>query len=482
MRAHAVLTKGRWTGVTAPGGLGLARVTVAAPKRRVDVALPDNLLVGELLPHLVRHAGEEVSDDTDRQAGWTLRRATGAVLEPTRNLAVQGVRDGELLQLVPRRLDWPELAYDDVVEAIASGARQTGRSWSNLATRRCGLAVTSGALGLGLAVVALSGPPWTGPAGLALGLAGLLVVVGVVAARAFGDATAGAVVAATGLPYGFAGGALLAGPNDTPLTQLGLPSLLLGSAVLLVLSIVGYTGVAAAQQLFTAGLVAGLAGLLAAFLQLTGVSPAGAAAVTLTAVIALLPGYPLFASWLGKLPRPELPDRPEGILADRPVPRRADVFTAVARSTELLTGMLLAAAVVSTATSAFLVAGGSTAGHWLTFAAAAALLLRARLFPTPKQRIPLLVGGLAGLALLAFGAAMRVEATGDRLPYLFAIVAVAVIALAAGQIYSRRSPSPYIGRFADIADVLAIMALLPLAGAVSGVYDAIRNLFASIGG
>ncbi|MGH3683334.1 MAG: type VII secretion integral membrane protein EccD, partial [Natronosporangium sp.] len=233
---------------------------------------------------------------------------------------------------------------------------------------------------------------------------------------------------------------------------------------------------------FTAGLAAGLAGLLAAALQLAGMPAAGAAAATLTTVIALLPGYPLFASWLGRLPRPELPDRPEEILADRPVPRRADVFAAVARSTELLTGMLLAAAVTGVAASAFLVASGSGAAAWLTFAAAAALLLRARLFPTAQQRVPLLLGGLAGLALLGFGAALRMDSAGDRLPFLFAIVAAAGIAFAAGLSYSRRSPSPYVGRIADIADVLAIMALIPLAGAIIGVYDAIRGLFASIGG
>ncbi|HEV8165930.1 MAG TPA: EsaB/YukD family protein, partial [Actinomycetota bacterium] len=119
--------------VTAPGGLGLARVTVAAPKRRIDVALPDNALVGELLPHLLRHAGEDLPDAEDEQSDWTLRRVTGAELEVTRNLAAQGVRDGELLQLVPRRVDWPELAYDDVVEVVASGARKVGRSWGNQA-------------------------------------------------------------------------------------------------------------------------------------------------------------------------------------------------------------------------------------------------------------------------------------------------------------------------------------------------------------
>lgn len=464
-----------------PGVPSLARVTLAAPKRRVDVALPDNVLVGELLPHLVRHAGEELTDD-GASGGWVLRRATGTVLEPTRNLTVQGVRDGELLQLVPRTLDWPELAYDDVVEAIASGARRTGRAWAGVATRRCGLTIAGALLGFGLLAVVFAGPPWPLPASFALGLAVVVVVAGILASRAFGDASAGAVIAVSGLPHAFLGGMLLVAPQHASWSELGPPSLLLGSAVLLLLSAVAYTGVAAHRQLFMGGMAAGLAGLLAAGLRLVGMSAPGAAAITLTTVIALLPAYPLVSSWLGKLPRPELPDRAEDILADRPLPARSDVFAAVARSTELLSGLLLSTAVISIASIMFLVSTGSVAGVWLGLAASVALLLRGRLFPTPQQRIPLLVSGLTGLILLAFGAAMRSGTTGGWLLLLGTTVAVAAIALTAGLIYSRRSPSPYIGRFADIFDVIAIMALIPLASAVLGVYDAIRNLFASLGG
>lgn len=469
--------------MTAPGGLSLARVTVAAPKRRLDVALPDSMLVGELMPHLLRHAGEDLADEGEQHGGWVLHRATGAALDATRNLTVQGVRDGELLHLVPRRVDWPELAYDDVVEVIASGARQTGRSWGKLATRRCGLAVASGLLILGLVAVALSGPPWPQPVGVALGLTVLLTLAGVMLSRAFADAGAGAVLAACGLPYAFLGGALLVAPSDTPLTRLGAPNLLLGSAALLLFSVVGYLGVAAVQRVFMAGLGTSLMGLLAASLSLGGMPSAGAAAVALTLVLALLPGYPLIASWLGRLPVPELPDRPEEILVDRPVPKRTDVFASVARATELLSGMLLSAAVVSAVAMSFLVfTDDSVASTLLCVAGAGALLLRARLFPTAQQRVPLIVSGVAGLVLLAFGAAVETRSAVTRLVFLLVIVAGALLVLTAGLVYGRRSPSPYLGRIADIVDVLAIMALIPLACAVIGVFGAIRGLFASIGG
>lgn len=469
--------------MTAPGGLSLARVTIVAPKRRLDVALPDNMLVAELLPHLVRHAGDDLADAGDHHGGWVLRRSTGALLEPTRNLSTQGIRDGELLHLAPGREDWPEFAYDDVVEVIASSSRRIARSWGQAATRRCGLAVFSALLGLGLVMLSLSGPPWPMPAAVAFGLAILLTLTGTLLARALGDASAGAVVAGCALPYAFAGGALLAAPDGFAAYRLGATSLLLGSAVLLVFSAIGYTAVAAMQRLFMAGVGLALTGLLAAALCLAGTSSGGAAAVALTVSIGLLPSYPLFASWLGRLPVPAMPSRPEEILADRPVPKRSDVFAAVARTNELLTGMLLAAALTSACAIALLtIVDGTTGGLLLSLAAAAALLLRARLFAAPQQRLPLLVSGMTGLVLLGFAVVPDTGSGGARLVVALLLGVIAAIVLAAGLRYSRAAPSPYLGRAADILDVVAIMALIPLACAVLGVYDAIQGLFASIGG
>jgi type VII secretion integral membrane protein EccD len=449
----------------------------------MDLALPDNMLVAELLPHLLRHADTALGDTTSRQGGWVLRRATGGALEPGRNLAAQGVRDGELLHLSPAREDWPELAYDDVVEVIAGGARRAARSWGGAATRRCGLAVTATALVFGLTGLALAGGPWLLPALVALAVAAVLAVTGILLSRAFGDAGAGAVVAASGLPYAFSGGAWLLTPSDAGLLDIGPAGLLLGSAVLLVASVLGHTGVAGLPRLFTAGVAAALTGLLAALLDLAGISSAGSAAVALTVAIGMLPSYPIVASWIGRMPFPELPNRAEDILKDKAMPRRADVFAAVARASEVLTGLLLAAAFTSVVAITFLLMTHRTrASVLLVVAAVAALLLRARLLPTPQQRIPLLAAGLTGAAMLGFGAVVGRDSAAPGLLLLVGAASVAGIALTAGLVFGRRAPTPYLGRAADILDVLAIMALIPLACAVIGIFEAIRGMFASIGG
>jgi type VII secretion integral membrane protein EccD len=454
-------------------------VTVAAPKRRIDVALPDNALVIELLPPLLRQAGEELTGDEEQQGGWTLRRATGAELEASRNLAAQGVRDGELLHLVPREVDWPELAYDDVVEVVASGARKVGRSWGHQATRRCGFALASALLVVGVLSLQLSGPPWLLPGLVGLAFAAALTIAGWVLSRAGGDATAGVVLAGAGLLYALVGGLMVAVPAGVPLTRIGAPHVLLGSAALTVFGVFAMIAVGAGQRVFTAGVTVGIAGMLAALLGDLGSTPAGAAAVVVTLAVGLLPGYPLIASWLGKLPIPELPVRPEQILEDQPTPARTGVFAAVARSTELLSGMLLAAALVGAVGCFVLIVDGRVAGALLSLAVAAALLLRGRLFALPRQRVPLLTSGVTVLALLTWLLAVLTHSAGIRLLVSVGIVVAATVVLGAGMKYSKRAPSPYLGRLADIVDVLAIMALIPLAGAVLGVYDAIRGVFAS---
>ncbi len=489
--------------MVAATGLGLTRVTVAtgsaasaasapaargAGGRRVDVAVPGDVTVGELLPHLLRHAGGEPADAGEAHGGWALRRGPGTLLDDNRTLTMQEVRDGEVLYLVPRRVDWPEPAYDDVVDLIAADARRVARSWDGAATRLCALAVTVVLLMLGAVLLARSGPAWRTPGAVALAVALATELTGVLVSRSSGDAGAGAVLAACGLPYAFGGGLALGAPASErtgkgfitfpPLTA---HDLLLGSSVMVLFSVVGFVGVAAGTRMFTAGAAGGLFAAGGAASAAAGVSPAGAAATVLALAIGLLPGYPPAAAWLGRLPMPELPDRPEAILADRPLPARSDVFAAVVRSTDLLSGLLLAAAAVSLAAMIVLVDAGPAA-RVLCAAGCVALLLRGRFFPSPVQRIPLVAAGGAGLAVVLLAMAGSTHDQTGRMWQFAAVAVAAALVFASGLVYSRRRPSPRAGRVADFVDLAAIIALVPLACAVLGVYQAVRDVFAGIGG
>src|SRR2546423_1247412 len=168
-------------GRTGPGttASGLARVTVSAPGRRLDVALPEHAPLAELLPEILRHAGEGLLDAGQAHGGWVLRRPDGRPLSVGVGLAQQGVQDGDVLHLVPARAGWPELEYDDVVDAIAAGARRYGRAWDGAATLAAGLVVAgvAGLSGLGGLLRSAGGAP--GPPLVGVGGAGLLPLSGV---------------------------------------------------------------------------------------------------------------------------------------------------------------------------------------------------------------------------------------------------------------------------------------------------------------
>jgi type VII secretion integral membrane protein EccD len=196
---------------------------------------------------------------------------------------------------------------------------------------------------------------------------------------------------------------------------------------------------------------------------------------------------PLLAIRFGKLPVPPITlptgaEAAEGFTAAggaldaaRERPERNRVFAAVARTEQLLTGMLVGYAVLAAAASVILVLGGGLAGRLLTAVSAAALLLRSRLFVTVRQRVPLVAAGLAGAGVLAVALASR----GDEAA-LLALTAgallLALVTVVAGSTYSRRPPTPYLGRAADLVDTLMVVSVVPVACAVLGLYGRARGL------
>jgi type VII secretion integral membrane protein EccD len=470
---------------------GLTRVTITAAQRRVDVALPEQVPLVELLPDVLRHAGEGLADDGERHGGWLLRRTDGVALQAGQALAVQGVRDGELLHLVPARAQWPELEYDDVVEAIADGARRRGVAWSGPATRGAALTGATVLLAGGLFAVLRGAPDWRLGAVVALAVAAVLTLSGVVASRAYGDGPAGTALGGWSMPYAFVGAAMLVTTGDpvgvlAPVGWLGAPELLVGCVAALLVAVLGAAGVAAGLRVFAAGATVGLLGALTALLAYA-VPAAGAAAVLMSVLVCGIGVLPLLAIRLGKLPMPPiaLPTGTEGaegvtpaggaVDAVRERPERSRVLAAVARTEHLLTGMLVGHAVLAAAVSAVLVVGGGVAGRLLTAVSAAALLLRSRIFVAVRQRMPLVAAGLAGVGGLVLAWIGR----GDETALLTVTAGTSLLALVtvmAGSTYSHRPPSPYLGRAADLADTLMVVSVVPVACAVLGLYGRARSL------
>jgi hypothetical protein len=76
------------------------------------------------------------------------------------------------------------------------------------------------------------------------------------------------------------------------------------------------------------------------------------------------------------------------------------------------------------------------------------------------------VAVLAGPALAPYRLAAAVPA----------LLAGAALVTVAALAYSRRPPSPYLGRLADVFDALLVLAVVPVACAVLGLYGYVRGL------
>ncbi|MFV2116319.1 type VII secretion integral membrane protein EccD [Micromonospora sp. LOL_025] len=454
---------------------GLVRLTVAAPARRIDLTLPERSSLAELMPALLSHAGESLADTGTATGGWALRRADGTVLELARSLAWHRVRDGEVLHLTPARTEWPELEYDDLVDAIATGSTRIGGYWGPRHTRATGLAVGALAALLCLVAVLRSGPPWPTPAWWALGAAGLLLCTGVLLARAGGDTGVGAVAALAALPLAFAGGGLLLA-GDRPLTALGAPHLLVAGAALLLASVIALVGVVDRATLFVCAGTVGLLTALAAWSStLDALDGPETAALVAGLGLVLSPALAPLSIRLARMPMPVLPRGAADLVRATPQPPRTAVYAAVLRADSLLGGMLGGLALVAAICQVLLVRAGGPAALSLVAVLSLGFLLRARLYPVARQRAALLLTGLTGAACLVGGPSMAdrsdlLTVTGPALLLTGGLVALLAVR------YGSRRPGPRLIRYAELLEVLVVLAVVPVLCEVLGLYDHVRGL------
>lgn len=454
---------------------GLSRVTLVAPRTRVDLALPTDVPLADMLPTLLRYAGDGLADDPAARDGWALTRLGGVALDSSRTPAQLEVRDGELLYLRPRGADQAEMVFDDVVDAVATATQQRAGGWQPSTTRAFGLTLGLVALLGGAAVVLLAGPPQTasGAVGLAMALASL--VTAMVLSRALGHSRPALAFSLVSAGYAGVGG-LLVFAGDRGLDELSAPHALIGATAILLVTTVAAVAVADAGEVFlTAGgcAMALLAG--SAICLLTGADAAGAAAVVVTAMFAALPALPMFAYRLARLPVPSVPSGPEDLKRDTESVDGARVLSLSDRADGYLAGMLGVLAVLGAA-AAVLIAPAGYPGLIMAAVLGALLMSRARWFLRRAQRLPLLVAGA-----IALGATAAAGFAGSDYPIrlavvLGALVLLAVISVGYGLAGPGRNVSPIWGRTLDIVEVILILALVPMAIWVSGLYAWIRAI------
>jgi type VII secretion integral membrane protein EccD len=460
-----MLTAGQEAAYRAP----YCRVTVLAPRATVDVALPADVPVAELVPMMLDLVGEPVFGV--RPVPWRLTGAAGAPLPPGASLAELGVPDGELLRLGPDIPPPPPPVFDDPVDALASGA---GGPMSD--DRRFAAAA---ALAVAAAAAAL----------LAVGSADTAVVRAVVATLAAAAAVglaarsarvepeahthlAGHTAALAAVPFAAAAGwAALTGTS--PAAQM-----LLASAAAGTVAAVAQVALRVVAPALVAVVVAAVPVGLGSLTVLRFESPPSSVAAAVGALaIVVGPLLPRIALRMSGLPRPVVPaDSSELIAADRgPDILPPDEF---AERSDLargyLAGLAGGCATVAVAGALPAAAAGGWAGPALACVIVAVLALRARGLADPAASRTLLGCAAVGLAGLAILTAARPE----PLPRLIAIgvlLAVAGLGLVAiGR--GSATGSPVSRRAIDLLDVVLIAAAVPLALAAMDLFRLVRGL------
>lgn len=442
---------------------------MVAPQRRLDVVLPEHASVAEVLPGVLGKAGEHLADQGVPDGGWVLRHTDGTPLTLGRTLAAHRIRDGQLLHLVSRQTEWPELEYDDLVDAVATGSGRLGAAWGPWHTRLAGLTLAALAVLASLVPVLRLGSPWSEPALWCLALAALLVGLGVVLARAVGDAAAGALSGALALLYAAVGGGLLLAGTSSP--RLGAPQLLMASVAVLLAGTASYLGIVDRGALFAGAMSTGLVGVVAGWLG----TAESLDAVDVSAIVAgaLLAFSPLLAPAsirLGRLPMPILPRSTGDLVRDDPQPPRRQVYAAVVRADGILTGMLSALALACSVPLVYLIRAGTRSAIVYAVLLVLGCLLRARLYPIVRQRLPLLIPGTVG----ALGLLLSWLPQATRLVPVLVVLGCLLVFV--GLRYSTRPPNPYMSRYAELLEIVLVLALVPVACSVLGLYGLARGL------
>ena len=435
----------------------LLRVTVQSEGRRLDVGVPAQLPLIELMPGFARSLG--VLDHTMTHAGYALQRADGTRLDPGRSAAEQNVVDGELLTLARGVLLAEPRVYDDIVEAVLDATADQHRPWTPKDNARTALAASLSLLGL-CAVLLLAGTRGLGAGALiAAGGSVLLLVTATVITR-LGQHEAGQGLGLAAAAFGALTGYLFVPAGQTlwgwPLATAGLGALLIGSLALAL----GREGREVHLVPVALGAAIGATGALAALLPEHGVA---VLTLMLAVVITLgnsLPWLALSSTRIRVIsPQSDLEvfDTPQPIDSD-------DVRRRAAAGHRTLIALRIALGLAALAVTP-LVAAQNPAGALLCGLGFLGMMFPARQSFARAEVIAVMGLGTAGIAATGITASLALP--GIRLPLLIVLISAAVIVVTITLLDPRARLR--LARLADGAEVAILAVLLPLGVIAAGL-------------
>ncbi|MET8942590.1 type VII secretion integral membrane protein EccD [Streptomyces sp. NPDC004542] len=456
----------------------LCHLTVRAPAKTVDLAVPADVPVADLLPALLRFAGEELEENGLDHGGWVLQRLGERPLDDEGTLESTGLTDGEVLYLRPHAEELPEVRLDDIVDGIAEVTRDRLHGWTPEAGRRLLRAAVVVCVLSALGVLAWPAGPVL-PRAVTAAVAGLLLLAGgASAARAVGDAAAGATLGFLAVPcLALVGWLLPGGTVSGPDAHHVLGARLLaagataaGAAALAIAATAVYTSFFVATA--TVAAAAACAGLLMSVYDV----PADGAGAAVAAAAVVLGGFvPVLSFKLAGLRMPPLPSAAQELQEGIEPYSAGDVATRAELAGGWMTALYAATGTICAGCLVALVRLPSLPGTLTAGTLSLLLLLHGRGLVNVRQRLALVVPGLCGALLLVVGAAARLSPS-DRPALVAGLLAVAAaLAIASWTVPGRRM-LPYWGRAAELLQSLLAIGLLPLTLWVLGVFGALRAI------
>jgi type VII secretion integral membrane protein EccD len=446
----------------------LTRVTVVAPDRWAEVAVPSDVPLADLLPALVLHVGDE------RLEGGpvVLQRLGGAPFTEDLTLAQLGVHDGDTVHLRPLEDQIPPVRFDDVVDGVAANVRQQpGWSDSHLRQVLLGLAALAGVTS-GLLLV-VSARHDLEPSSMVAVLGGLVALGAArsMSRRDWGRPMARILVASVVLPYA-AYLAVLFGLAAHQLARVGVGLLVI--VAITAIAVRGCGPLLPAVGLTSLWIL--IAGVLAGSTPLGAV---GAATVVLAAATLTGDLLAVVATWIARIQVPALPAGPEGTgpgadRADGPLPG-AEIVARAWRAQRYHAALSVSQGAVLVTSGAVLAFAGGTASLVLVGTVALLQLARAHDLQALGPRLAS-VGVTVGLVAVAvFAHAWRGSAGTSALTAL-ALLPVAGALLVACRWIPGRQPPASLARAADVTQSLTSLAIVPLSLAALGFYQLLSAL------
>jgi type VII secretion integral membrane protein EccD len=440
---------------------GLVRVTVASGSRRVDLVLPGSIPVAELVPELARSVG--LLDAATVHGGYRVVTQDGRALVSDAGLTMQGVEDGGLLTVAAGVDDPPPRVYDDVVEAMADVVERELKPWEPAAGRRTALTAAVLLLGLGAFSLLLQRSD-VAAAGACI-TAALLVVGSITLSRAQHEREAAICLAWMGAGYAAVGGLLLAPDGDlfgAPVAAAGAGAMLAGAVALV--------GLEQGRTLVIPAIVVGSTFAAAGLVM-------GAAAFRPDVVFSIFLAMIVIAgSVLPWLALGATRTRVEQIYSHADITSEPPPIDPEAVREDALVGheILLAVSATVGALVVLIAPLAVSRGLWGTILAVAAcvvVMLRTRQYRIGSEVLVGLVSGILGLVSTAVAVLWFHPEWQSTVAVVLAGTGAALLA---GTLLPR-APSVRGGRFGDLAEIVALLSLLPLLMLSVGVIERVRG-------